>query len=718
MARVMGWLRPRQGWGLLFLLALSAASLAGSVTAAGWVPRDDVLITLALIAVLLGRWAGGRAWRTRTRLLLALDAGLLAVLIAVAGDVGRVGALILRWRTWMRIAMGEGQSNDPAIFLLYAALIVWGGAFFAGWWFASGRNVLVGFFPLLFLGALSVFYARQGSPFLFFGLFCVLLLAAGAGLQEWQVRWRATRVGFPFDLEVETYLLAGGIAFLLVVLGLLVPRLDVREAAHRVSGALNRPAERVEEEAGRLFGGVRPPRRGEGAEEAGSQPYRRELGGRPDRERREVFRVWTREGLALYWREIGYDRYTGRGWEVTTATQRPVTASLPPPPGPAYVDVTQSFRYARRGGGAAVALAEPLRLEDEGSGLWRDEGDVAGLQVPGPVYTVTSRVLLPGAEELRAAPASYPDPIATRYLQLPPDLPERVRVLAEEVVAGTRSPYDAAVRLERYLRSYPYTLEIEPAPPGQDVVDFFLFELQEGYCDYYATAFVVMARSVGIPSRLASGYAGGALDPAGGGIVVMETNAHAWPEVYFPGWGWMPFEPTAGRVDLARSLERDAPAAPSPASRPVWRMWGVGIVGGLLLLAAGTAVWYRYRVVHRRAGRGPFDLPAAWQQLVLEGQRLELPRRPGQTVVEYAEAVGRELAHRAATALWGREGWQTRAAEAQRGLDTFATLYTHYLYGAGPARVDGADADFRRPVSRFRRVPALFWRIGGYGKED
>lgn len=716
MARVIGWLRPRQGWGLLILLALSVMSMAGTITAAGWVERDDVFITLALIAVLLGRWAEGRAWRTRTRLLLALDTGLLAVLIATAGGMDRVGELILRWRAWLRIAVGEGQASDPAIFLLYVAMLIWGAAFFAGWWFATGRNVLVGFFPLLLLGALSAIFAHQGSPFLFFGLFCTLLLAAGASLHEWQVRWRATQVGFPFDLELDVYFLAGGLAFLLVVLGLLMPTINFREVARWVGERFSQPAQRAEEEAGRLFGGVRLPRRDE-AVAVGSLPHRRMLRGQPERAQLEVFRVWTGVDIEPYWREISYDLYTGRGWEATITTERPLTTSLPAPPGPDYRDVVQVFHYARQGGGAAVTLAEPLAVEGEGTGLWHEAEDLAGLEVPGPAYTATSRILQPEVGDLRDAPASYPDDVTARYLQLPPDLPQRVRVLAEEVVAGAETPYERALRIERYLRSYRYTLEVEPASPDQDVVDYFLFDLQEGYCDYYATAFVVMARSVGIPSRLVSGYGGGRVDAADGSIVVMDTHAHSWPEVYFPGWGWIAFEPTAGRMDLALSLEGEEVPEGGAVNRPDWQVWGVGSGLVLLLLIAGIAGWYRYHT-GKRVDSGPLHLPQAWQQLVAEGQRLGLPRRPGQTVVEYAQAIGAELARRSGVALWDREGWQAQADEARRELDLFAILYTHYLYGSGPECVERPDADFRRPLSLFRRLPPLFWRVRRKRKEN
>ena len=110
--------------------------------------------------------------------------------------------------------------------------------------------------------------------------------------------------------------------------------------------------------------------------------------------------------------------------------------------------------------------------------------------------------------------------------------------------------------LESYLRRFPYTLDLAPPPPGRDIADYFLFDLQRGYCDYYATTMVVMARSVGLPARLAVGFASGIYDAANDRYIVQEISAHSWVEIYFTGVGWVNFEPTAGLP----AIERDANA--------------------------------------------------------------------------------------------------------------------------------------------------------------
>ena len=109
------------------------------------------------------------------------------------------------------------------------------------------------------------------------------------------------------------------------------------------------------------------------------------------------------------------------------------------------------------------------------------------------------------------------------------------------------TPYDRVRSIERYLRTFPYTLDVPHPPASRDLVDYFLFDLKEGYCDYYASAMVVLARAAGIPARLAIGYASGDYNEKSRRFMVTGADAHSWVEVDFPNTGWVPFEPTASR---------------------------------------------------------------------------------------------------------------------------------------------------------------------------
>ena len=166
----------------------------------------------------------------------------------------------------------------------------------------------------------------------------------------------------------------------------------------------------------------------------------------------------------------------------------------------------------------------------------------------GEPYEVTSAISSAGPEELRGASSKYPAWVQERYLQLPPDLPQRVNDLAARVVGGVHTPYDKASAVENYLRSnYPYNLRVDPPPFNADGVDHFLFTLREGYSEYFGSTMAVMLRTVGVPARLAVGYTTGDEIGEEDLFSVTDSHSHAWVEVYFPDFGWIPFEPTPGK---------------------------------------------------------------------------------------------------------------------------------------------------------------------------
>lgn len=136
--------------------------------------------------------------------------------------------------------------------------------------------------------------------------------------------------------------------------------------------------------------------------------------------------------------------------------------------------------------------------------------------------------------------------IYSKYLQLPETLPDRVKTLASDITSSANNDYDKVKAIEQYLaRNYKYTLSPKPASRRKDFVDSFLFEQKEGYCTYFASAMTVMVRSIGIPARYVEGYMLPSNPETGRIFRVTNEQAHAWVEVYFEGYGWLPFEPTA-----------------------------------------------------------------------------------------------------------------------------------------------------------------------------
>ncbi len=156
-------------------------------------------------------------------------------------------------------------------------------------------------------------------------------------------------------------------------------------------------------------------------------------------------------------------------------------------------------------------------------------------------------------ERLRLTSEEDPSDIVDFYTQLPDDLPNRVRELAQELVEGEDNRYDRAKAIEDYLSGPTFRYETEDVPvpdEDEDYVDQFLFETLRGYCDNFSTSMVVMLRSLDIPARWVKGFTQGeqidSLDDERDVYQVTNGNAHSWVEVYFPEAGWVPFEPTSG----------------------------------------------------------------------------------------------------------------------------------------------------------------------------
>ncbi len=180
--------------------------------------------------------------------------------------------------------------------------------------------------------------------------------------------------------------------------------------------------------------------------------------------------------------------------------------------------------------------------------------------IPPWTYESVGTVVTASPLQLGSAAADYPQHVADRYLQLPVGFPESVRAAAAAITSDAANPYDKAVALQSHLLTLPYSLTVQEPPRGRDPVEWFLFENQTGFCTYYASAMITMLRSLGIPARLAVGFAPGAFDSDRGGWVVEARHYHAWPEVYFPGFGWVEFEPTPPALQTSLALV-DSPEA-------------------------------------------------------------------------------------------------------------------------------------------------------------
>ena len=171
--------------------------------------------------------------------------------------------------------------------------------------------------------------------------------------------------------------------------------------------------------------------------------------------------------------------------------------------------------------------------------------------VPPRGYTTRGSLSEATPPDLRADGQDYPRWVTDRHLQLPEEFPETVKKLARELTKDEDNPYDMAEAIRRHLHTLPYSLDVQKPPSGQDSVEFFLLVHRRGFCQNYASAMITMLRHLGVPSRLVVGFAPGIPTEDKGVFEVQSRHYHAWPEVYFPRYGWVEFEPTPSDVQPA-----------------------------------------------------------------------------------------------------------------------------------------------------------------------
>jgi transglutaminase-like putative cysteine protease len=410
-----------------------------------------------------------------------------------------------------------------------------------------------------------------------------------------------------------------------------------------------------------------------------------------------------------YWRSLTYDIYTGQGW--TTSATDPLTykagEAARSAAGPGRRLAQQAVELIDPPAGLLYAAGELVGADPAYTVHWRSEDDALAATIDSSTYRADSLIPAVSAAELRAAGVDYPGWIRSRYLALPPELPARVQRLAHQLAAPAASPYDQAKAIEAYLRSFPYSLAVAEPPPERDVVDYFLFDLQQGYCDYYATAMVVLARAAGLPARLAVGYIGGRYQADSGRYLVSKAEAHSWPEIYFPEYGWINFEPTGGRPALERPAEAEShPSAPPLAGEasketgnPGGLIWPALLVGvGLVLLAGlGGRAWDNWRL--RRAAPAA-TIAMLYQRLYRHGPRLAVSPQPADTPYEFAAALNRRLTELAAASRWP-EFLAAGAAE----IDYLARLYVRACFSAHPPDRAGQA----RAIHAWRRLRQRLW---------
>ncbi|MEQ8975584.1 MAG: DUF3488 and DUF4129 domain-containing transglutaminase family protein [Coleofasciculus sp. C1-SOL-03] len=448
-----------------------------------------------------------------------------------------------------------------------------------------------------------------------------------------------------------------------------------------------------------------------------------------------------------FWRVQAFDQYTGQGWELSREDQV-VEVSRPPwsyrfQLYPTSFNlgrtktVIQSYTAVSELPNIIPALSYPKRLYFPTREVGIDtEGSLRSplALLEGLTYTVISEVPVRDRTRLQQVPETYPDNIQKYYLDVPPDIADKVREKTEQLLATSPNPLTSAYEKALYLaqalkqryRIPDNPLELPYLQEDEDLVEAFLFKHEGGYPDHFSTALTIMLRSIGIPARLVVGFGTGQFNPFTGLYVVKNTDAYAMTEVYFPNYGWFAFDPIPGHELVPQSVEDTATFSvlrqfwqwvagwlPSPVSNFIGELWNLvvgsllrlivrlwvifssgwmGLFGGLIFaIALGFVGWlgwvqwqtWRYR---RWLGKLP-PMERLYQQMLKVLRAKGYIKHPAQTPLEYAKVMR-----------------QQQSSDSAAVIDEISQAYVRWRYGKQTPNIENLRQRLRDWIKTTRRL--------------
>ncbi len=696
-------------WIDFLLLGFMLTILALSLDAAGWSPGLDRLVSITAMAVVAATLISNTDFNPLFALLYSIVTGAAAILFGLsslatgaANHREEVYQVIQRTFTWFNDVLAGQPGADTLVFVLLLSILLWILSFNAVWVYFREQRKWQAVLPTGLAMLVNLYYAPVDlKAYFILYLVVAMLLLVRATLTEREEQWYRERIYFPFDIGFDV--MRDGVIFILfvVIVSWVLPS-TLTENDQQMINPLQDPWNQVKEEWTRLFNTLNYGESGGPAPASVVFTPSHPLEGARNLSNEPVMDVKT--SVNRYYQATVLDTYVSNAWELrNTVNINMATADVSTPKFSARRTITQTvtmLQYTNilMGAPMPVKVSVPASARVIPQGMLPEEALAAetigvselamiiskDIIQPGDAYTITSSLSFATESQLRSDSTVYPPDIRARYLQLPDTVPQRVFDLAEEVAQGYDNPYDIAKAVETYVRSYEYSDQIPGPKPGQDAADYFLFEEKKGYCDYYATAMAVMLRHLGIPTRLAQGYATGEYDPLSGGYRLLEKDAHTWVEVYFPTYGWIQFEPTASEPVIERLSEQVVPPAPGgrisildqikkeqeknipideevPQGGPSVRieqgaaeriMSNLGFLFiALAVLGVGLAIYYIRRLLtaptrptRPRIRQSPQEfIDKLWGRMLWWGRMLGVPERPSLTPFEQAAVFAHAL---------------------------------------------------------------------------
>jgi len=733
--------RPRltleEGWTSLLLLAFMVYSVIWCIQRVDWVDHLGILSPTVGVGLLLGLIAA--KLRRVPRFLLHLIALLAGVAFAAwqtteAAFGGHWPAMLTHTVVWLQRALTpNGTSSDDAMFLLFLAILSFFLGYISSWltyrtrrpWLAAVANGIVLLINLNYSGP-------ENIVFLIFFLVGTLLLLMRFTLSESIRSWK--KLGLRFSPDLGWDFMQAGAIFTVAVLLLswLLPVGATNGAAQSIWEAVNSPWIAIQNRFDQLMNVPG----GNGGNQVNYFGNRLTLTGTVDLPKIVVLQ-YTTQAPGEYLVGFTYDHFDGHTWTSTSRQRQSVSPNnFLSASSSVTHQVRQDVRFVNppQGQPYLFGASEPIAASVPMTVAFDDAGNISWSATK-PIqanmsYTMWSAVSSADTATLRAVPLpvdapklandlpesatldSYDPAVLAEYLQLPSDLSPSVAATARQWTRGATNMYDMAVDLETRLRQFTYSTQNPNPPASEDAVDWFL-QQKQGFCTFFATTMAIMARTLGMPARVANGFTSGTYDPTHHDWVVHGTDAHTWTQIYFAGYGWINFEPSASFPTFTRplpgqyasssssgtgtkNLNPDAPGKNSKlaqlngqtdssrngghragASSPVpfyVASSSAGFIFLLLVLVAVCWVWLFRRVESVQQAFGRLCRLAKWAGL---------PARPSQTPYEYLAYLGGRLPRQASALqrlgdLYVRFRWGSAAqVPTHEEMREMASLWEH-----------------------------------------
>lgn len=575
----------------LLIVSILLIMPALSLNIAGWSLSMRTIIPVTLLSVGFGFVLSRSQYNELLSLIVSSMYGFGVVVVVAAineprGFFSAIADILIRTIRWFVDATSGGINQDTLVFTILVATLFWFLGYNAVWHIFRLDRVWRVILPpgLILLTNMIIYTGDQPLDiYLIIFLLMSLLLIVRSNLDARQWDWYINGVRVPAVVRRQFSLIGIGLSLLSLVIAWGVPSGDLQDRLNSFQQFLaSDPIQQMSEVWNRLFAPI------ESEGPATTDYYGGDLlnlGGAISLGDEVVLLAEApNSGIRYYWRSRVFERYANGQWSPSaslrvTDQSDPVDITMNSEAlGEQRIPVNQRITVGMTSSRIFYTAPQPSQIEGTGriDLLYTDEPNNTSMNISvirplqvlgrGEVYTATSMMSIATADQLRLAPTVYPEWVSNPNLFV--GQPSgRVLSLAQQIVndAGATNPYDKAKAIETWLRTnITYNESISAPPPNVDPVEWVLFDVREGYCTYYATSMIVMLRGLGIPARMAAGFSEGDFDPATGQYIVRERDAHTWVEVYFPGYGWIEFEPTAAEEPLNR--DGDDLAQPQPQS--------------------------------------------------------------------------------------------------------------------------------------------------------